>query len=387
MKHVRTGADLLLEDRCDLLRGRRVGVITNQTGVTSDLQPLARALARFDRVKLVALFGPEHGYSGAAPDATPVDSGRDKSTELPIYSLYGETEKPTSEMLEGIDTLIFDIQDVGVRFYTYAQTMSHAMEAAAKKGVNFIILDRPNPITGITVEGNVLDPAFSSFLGRYPTILRHGMTVGELASFLNQSFQIDVDLTVVKMEGWRREMWYDDTELIWVPPSPGIPSLRTATVYPGMCLLEGINVSEGRGTTLPFELAGSPWINGEDLESRLRDSNLEGCLVRSAEFIPSFSKYRDEKCSGIQIHITDRSIFKPVEFGLTLISSIKDLYPTHFEWTFDSASKHYHFDLLMGTNMVREKVSSGVSPRTILQSWSEETLKFKESRKNFLLYQ
>jgi beta-N-acetylhexosaminidase len=340
-----------------------------------------------DWVKLVALFGPEHGYAGAAPDTVPVDTGRDRVTELPIYSLYGKTEKPTSEMLEGIDTLVFDIQDVGVRFYTYVQTMSWAMEAAAEKDISFIVLDRPNPLTGVSVEGNVLDAAFSSFLGRYPIALRHGMTIGELANFLNQRFQIDVDLTVVKMEGWRREMWYDDTGLIWVPPSPGMPSLRTATVYPGTCLLEGTNVSEGRGTSLPFELAGAPWIDGEDLTSRMRDSDLEGCLLRSTEFIPFSSKYSEQKCNGIQIHVTDRTVFKPVEFGLTLISMINDLYPTHFEWAFDSMSQHYHFDLLMGTNIVRGKIHSGVSPRNIFQSWNEETLKFKESRKEFLLYQ
>jgi len=384
---VKTGADLLLEQRCDLLRGRRVGLITNQTGATSDLQLLARVLARLDWVKLVALFGPEHGYAGAAPDAVPVDTGRDRVTELPIYSLYGKTEKPTSEMLERIDTLVFDIQDVGVRFYTYVQTMSCAMEAAAEKDISFIVLDRPNPLTGVSVEGNVPDVAFSSFLGGYPIALRHGMTIGELANFLNQRFQIDVDLTVVKMEGWQREMWYDDTGLIWVPPSPGMPSLRTATVYPGTCLLEGTNVSEGRGTSLPFELAGAPWIDGEDLTSRMRDSDLEGCLLRSTEFIPFSSKYSEQKCNGIQIHVTDRTVFKPVEFGLTLISMIKDLYPTHFEWAFDSMSQHYHFDLLMGTNIVRGKIHSGVSPRNIFQSWNEETLKFKESRKEFLLYQ
>jgi uncharacterized protein YbbC (DUF1343 family) len=339
-----------------------------------------------DETKLVALFGPEHGYAGWAPDAAPVDSTEDQASRLPIYSLYGKTQKPTGEMLEGIDALVFDIQDIGVRFYTYVQTMNLAMEAASEKGVKFIVLDRPNPLTGVAVEGNVLDTAFSSFLGMHPIALRHGMTVGELANLLNQHFQINADLDVVKMVGWRRDMWYDDTGLVWVPPSPSIPSFRTAIVYLGTCLLEGINISEGRGTSLPFELIGAPWIDGRDLASRLRHGELEGCLVRSAEFVPFTSKYCGEKCRGMQIHVTDRNRFKPIEFGLTLISTIRDMYPNQFEWIFNESSQRFHFDLLMGTDKVRKELESGRPLSEIFEEWKNDLVKFREIKRKFLLY-
>lgn len=363
-----------------------MGLITNQTGVAGDLQSLPSLLAKRSELKLVALFGPEHGFAGFAPDAAPIQSVRDRALEVPIYSLYGETEKPSSEMLEGIDALVFDIQDVGVRFYTYAQTMSLSMEAAKEKGLLFVVLDRPNPLTGAVVQGNVLEESFSSFLGRCPIALRHGMTIGELASLFNRHFGIGVDLRVATMKGWKREMWYDQTGMIWVPPSPGMPSLGTATVYPGMCLLEGTNVSEGRGTSLPFEVAGAPWIEGEELADRLRQKNIEGCLVRPTEFVPTSSKHLGERCRGIQVHTTDRIRFKPVEFGLTLISEIKDLNPARFEWTFDETSGHFHIDLLMGTDKVRKELDSGVPLDTIFDRWDEEIKKFKQMRRNFLLY-
>lgn len=386
LARVKAGTDVLLQLKSEILRGRRVGLITNQTGVTCDLQPLAMALAKMDKTRLVALFGPEHGYAGPAPDAVPVDSGKDRTSALPIYSLYGKTQKPTREMLEGIEVLIFDIQDAGVRFYTYVQTMSLAMEAASEKGVRFVVLDRPNPLTGAVVEGNVLDATFSSFLGRYPIALRHGMTVGELAKLFNEHFQINADLSVVEMTGWRREMWYDDTALVWVPPSPSMPSLGTAIVYPGTCLLEGTNVSEGRGTTLPFELIGAPWIDGEQLAGRLRGMKLEGCLVRSAEFIPLTAKYRGERCRGIQVHVTERNLFKPVKFGLTLISAIRDLYSNHFDWILDESSQRFHFDLLMGTDKVRGGLESGRSLSEIFEEWNDDLIKFKKIRREFLLY-
>jgi beta-N-acetylhexosaminidase len=344
------------------------------------------ALAKMGKTRLVALFGPEHGYAGSAPDVVPVDSSKDRSSALPIYSLYGKTQKPSREMLEGIEVLIFDIQDVGVRFYTYVQTMSLAMEAASEKAVQFVVLDRPNPLTGAVVEGNVLDAAFSSFLGRYPIALRHGMTVGELAKLFNEHFQINADLSVVEMTGWRREMWYDDTGLVWVPPSPGMPSLGTAIVYPGTCLLEGTNVSEGRGTSLPFELIGAPWIDGEQLAGRLRGMKLEGALVRSAEFIPSTAKYRGKRCRGIQVHVTDRNLFKPVKFGLTLISTIRDLYSNHFDWILDESSRRFHFDLLMGTDKLRSGLESERSLSEIFEEWNYDVIKFKEIRREFLLY-
>lgn len=385
-RSITVGAEILLREKCERLRGRRIGLITNQTGVTSDLRPLAEVLAKRRELKLVALFAPEHGYGGSAPDAVPIDSIRDKASGLPIYSLYGKTQKPADEMLEGVDVLVFDIQDVGVRFYTYAQTMSLAMEAASENNIGFIVLDRPNPLTGTLVQGNMLDGAFSSFLGRYPIALRHGMTVGELAGLFSQEFGIGVDLDVVEMRGWRRMMWYDETGLVWVPPSPAMPSLRTATAYPGMCLLEGTNISEGRGTALPFELAGAPWIDGDELAGQLRERNIKGCLVRSAEFVPVASKHCGKRCGGIQVHVTDRARFRPVEFGLMLIAAIKDLYPDHFEWRLDASTKSFHFDLLVGTDKVRRELDSDVPLSDIFEGWKEKMRRFREIREQFLLY-
>ncbi|HEX7587755.1 MAG TPA: DUF1343 domain-containing protein, partial [Anaerolineae bacterium] len=265
---VRVGLDVLLQEQGDLLKRQRVGLVTNPTGVTGRLQSNVGAL-RAAGVNLVALFGPEHGFSASAADATPVASARDARTGLPIHSLYGETRKPTADMLAGVDVMLFDLQDVGVRFYTYTATLALTLQACAASQVKLIVLDRPNPINGNVLEGPILDPELQSFIGIGRLPIRYGLTIGELAQFYNYAHPLRAELQVIELQGWRREMWFDETGLTWVPPSPGIPHVSTTIVYPGMCFVEGTNLSEGRGTALPFEIVGAPWLDGDALAEEL----------------------------------------------------------------------------------------------------------------------
>jgi uncharacterized protein YbbC (DUF1343 family) len=283
------GEEVLLNDRMDLLKGKRVGLITNPTGVDRSLKSIVDTFYHNKNIHLTALFGPEHGVRGSEDAGAYVPFYIDKKTHIPVYSLYGETKKPTPEMLKNVDVLVFDIQDVGTRFYTYIYTMAYAMQAAKENHIPFIVLDRPNPLGGTKVEGPVLDPKYSSFVGMYPIALRHGMTVGELAKYFNNEFNIGADLTVVKMKGWKRNEYYDETPLQWVMPSPNMPTLDTALVYPGAALFEGTNVSEGRGTTRPFELIGAPYIDGDVLAQKLNELKLPGVVFRSANFTPTTS--------------------------------------------------------------------------------------------------
>ncbi|HET7616713.1 MAG TPA: DUF1343 domain-containing protein, partial [Bacillales bacterium] len=294
----RLGIDVLLKDRMDLIKGKNVGLITNPTGVNHELTSDVDLLFHNSNVNLVALYGPEHGVRGGHQAGDYVPYYIDEETGLPVYSLYGKTRKPTPDMLENVDVLLFDIQDVGTRYYTYIYTMAYAMQAAAENGIPFVVLDRPNPLGGTKVQGPVLDPDFSSFVGMYPIALRYGMTVGELAKYFNNEFNIGADLHVVKMQGWNRSMTYQDTSLQFVMPSPNMPTVKTALVYPGMALIEGTNVSEGRGTTRPFELTGAPWINAKDLTDALNAKHLPGVRFRAAHFTPTFSKYNGEMCNG-----------------------------------------------------------------------------------------
>ncbi len=287
---IRLGLTVLLEDELEIVKNKSVGLITNSTGVNERLINNISLFLDHPDIKLKAIFSPEHGLWGAIQDAMPVNSSQFVQANIMIYSLYGDAKKPTKEMLDGLDAVIFDIQDVGVRFYTYISTMSMAMEACAEYKIKFVVLDRPNPISGITLEGNVLEPEFRSFVGYYPILLRHGMTVGELARLFNGYFNIGADLSVVEMEGWKREMWFDDTGLFWIMPSPNMPTLNTATVYPGSCLFEGTNISEGRGTTRPFEIIGAPWINPFVLAKKLNELAFGGCYFSSIIFCSYFFK-------------------------------------------------------------------------------------------------
>lgn len=375
------GIEVLLKDQKELIKGKRVGLITNPTGVDSKLQSSVDLLNNDPDVKLTALYGPEHGVRGDAQAGEQVDSYIDEVTGLPVYSLYGKTKKPTPEMLKNVDVLVFDIQDVGTRFYTYISTLSYAMEAAAENHIPIIVLDRPNPIGGQKVEGPVLDPAYSSFVGRYPIPLRHGMTMGELALLFNKEFNIHADLKVVKMKGWKRSDFFEKTALPFVMPSPNMPTEDTELVYPGTGLIEGTNVSEGRGTTRPFELIGAPFINSTDLAKKLNKAGLKGVSFRAASFIPTTSKYTGELCHGVQIYVTDKNKYNSVEAGLEIIRSIHELYPDKFEFL-----KQDNFGLLIGNGWVKTMILQGASVKEIEKKYESDTTKFKQVREKYLLY-
>ncbi len=380
MAAVEPGIEVLLHARLDLIRGKRVGLITNPTGVAPDLTGDAVLLQRTPGVRLVALYGPEHGIEGAHQAGKQVGAARDPETGLPVYSLYGAHRQPPPAMLKGVDVLVYDIQPVGARFYTYLYTMADAMQAAAKARIPFIVLDRPNPIDAVTVQGPVLEAKYASFVGEYPIPLRYGMTVGELAELFNNEFGIHADLTVVKMRGYKRSMFYDQTALPFVIPSPNMPTVDTALVYPGMGLVEGTNVSEGRGTTRPFQMIGAPWIDGVALARALNAAGLPGVRFRPAYFTPTFSKYQGQSCSGVEMYVLDRGVFDPVVDALTLIKTIHDKYPAQFKF---NASD---FDRLVGNSWVREGIENRVSVSAMEKRWQQRLAAFKVERAKYLLY-
>jgi uncharacterized protein YbbC (DUF1343 family) len=382
----RLGIEVLLQDRMDLIKNKRVGLITNPTGVDQGLNSIVDLLYHHPNVKLTALYGPEHGVRGSAQAGSYVEKYTDEKTGLPVYSLYGTTKKPTPEMLKDVDVLLFDIQDVGSRYYTYIYTLALAMEAAKENHIPIIVLDRPNPIGGTQVEGPVLEDKYSSFVGEYPIPVRHGMTVGELAMLFNKEFGIGADLTVVKMDGWKRNMYYDDTPLQFIMPSPNMPTLDTALVYPGACLIEGTNVSEGRGTTRPFELIGAPFIDGADLAAKLNSYHLPGVTFRDASFIPTFSKFANELTHGIQIHVTNRNVYKPFETGLYIVKTIHDMYPDHFQFRTPSSNGISYFDNLVGNGSIRDGIENGKSVEEMEASWKKDLDKFMKVREKYLLY-
>ena len=379
------GLSVLFRERLGLVEGRSIGLITNQTGIDPQFRRNLTLFAEHPKVRLAAIFSPEHGISGSAQAGIQIGPTIDKGKQIPIYSLYGETRQPTPEMLGGIDALVYDIQDVGSRFYTYISTLLRSMKAAAANNVDFIVLDRPNPICGDRVEGNLLQPAFQSFVGETAIPIRHGMTVGELAQFCKTELDfVSNQLQVVPMHGWKRAMWYDDTGLPWVPPSPNMPTVETATLYPGTCLIEGTNLSEGRGTTKPFEWIGAPWIDPEKWADRLTNLELPGAHFRPIHFTPSFSKYANQECHGIQVHITDRNQLKPVDIALHLLSTVRQDYADQFEFLKNRG--RYFFDLLAGTDELRMRLNRRESPTEIVQSWAAQVTKFTEQCRPYLLY-
>jgi uncharacterized protein YbbC (DUF1343 family) len=382
--HVKPGIEVLLEHP-ETLAGKKVGLVTNPTGVTSDLTHDVDALLE-KHVNLVAVYGPEHGVRGTEQAGSAPGTLQDPKTGLPFYNLYGKTPQQIAPIFNDVDVILFDIQDVGARFYTYISTMAYAMEAAALDHKKFIVLDRPNPIGGTKVEGPVLNPAFSSFVGLFPIPVRHGMTVGELAMMFNNEFLpkdigTKADLEVIKMEGWHRDMWYDDTGLPWVMPSPNMPTLDTATVYPGQCLFEGTNLSEGRGTTRPFELIGAPYIESWKLVDALNAKHLSGVAFREAYFQPTFSKYTNQSVGGLQIYVTNREAYQPVRTALTIIDTVKKLYPNDFQWRSDN-----WIDKLLGTDTVRKELDTGESVDDIVAEWQKDLDAFKQLREKYLLY-
>ena len=375
------GIEVLLKEEKNVLSGKKVGLITNPTGIDSKLTSIVDLLHDDPDINLTALFGPEHGVRGDAQAGASVEYYIDEKTGLPVYSLYGKTKKPTPEMLKDVEVLVFDIQDVGTRYYTYIYTMAYAMEAAKENDIPFIVLDRPNPQGGESVDGPVLEPEFSSFVGLYPIPLKHGMTVGELATLFNKEFKIGADLKVIKMKGWKRDMDYDDTGLPFVLPSPNMPTVSTTFVYPATGLIEGTNVSEGRGTTKPFELIGAPYINGDELAGKLNALRLPGVKFRAASFTPTFSKHAGKLSHGVEVYITDREEFKAVPTGLHIIKTIQDLYPGNFE--FLAAN---NFNLLIGNGWIMSRIKEGSSVNEIMKEYQVKQDAFKKVRRNYLLY-
>jgi uncharacterized protein YbbC (DUF1343 family) len=388
---VKIGLETLLESKLDLLKGLRAGLIVNPSSINSRFEHAADLFHQHPEINLTALFGPQHGIRGETQDnMIEWQTFRDKRTGLPAYSLYGETRKPTAAVLSDVDVLVFDIQDVGTRVYTFVYTMALAMEAARECGKRFVVLDRPNPINGIQLEGNILEPEFQSFVGMFPIPMRHGMTAGELALMFNQEFKIGCELEVVGMEGWRREMWYEDTNLPWVMPSPNIPTVDTAVVYPGSVMVEGTNVSEGRGTTRPFEIIGAPFIDPYELIDEVKKENLPGVVFRPLHFQPAFQKFGGEVCGGVQIHVTERQSLKPVITGVAVISAIHRLSPEHFEWKtppYEYVDDKLPFDVINGSLRLRNQIETRTPLAEIEASWADGLNEFADRRGQFLLYE
>jgi uncharacterized protein YbbC (DUF1343 family) len=372
-----TGLDVLVRKDFEPLAGRRVGLITNHTGLSRDGISNVRWMMESEAVELVALFSPEHGFEGKL-DVPRIEDSTDKQTGLKIHSLYGQTRRPTPEMLEGLDTIVFDIQDIGTRFYTYISTMGEAMQVAAEHGLRFVVLDRPNPLGGEIVAGPVLDDGLQSFVGFHTLAIQHGMTTGELARMLSAELEIDLDLEVISCEGWTRSMTYDQTGLMWVDPSPNMRSLTQAVLYPGVGLLETTNLSVGRGTDTPFEMVGAPWIGAQQWAAALNDAKLPGVTFVPRQFRPESSKFADEVCGGVTIMLTDWDQFDPMRTGLTMAVTLRRLYPD--SWESDRYLR------LLANRAVLQAVKSGEDPGEIIDSYQHELREFLDRRARYLIY-
>lgn len=388
--HVKLGLERLLEEESDRLKGARVGLICNQASVNHELRHAADLLHEYPGVSLRALFGPQHGIRGDVQDnMIETEHTVDRETGLPIHSLYSETREPTEAMLRDIDVLVFDMQDVGCRIYTFAYTMANCMSAARKFGKKVVVCDRPNPINGRKVAGNVLEPGQASFVGLFPIPTRHGMTLGELARMFNEHFAIGCDLEVVKMQGWERSHWLDETDTPWVMPSPNIPTLDSATVFPGTVHFEGTQLSEGRGTTRPFELIGAPYIDPDEYTRTLNEMDLPGVYFRSCIFRPTFQKHAGTSCGGAQLHVTDRNEFEPVITGIAMVKAAYDLYRSEFRWKdppYEYVYDRNPFDVIAGTSSIREGFEQGTAIDEIQSGWAAAFDDFMKVRARYLLY-
>jgi len=375
---VLTGIDVLRRDGFRVLAGRKVGLITNHTGIGRDGTTTARLLHQAPGVALAALFSPEHGFQGKL-DTSHVPDVRDPETGLAVVSLYGKTRRPTAEMLRGLDTLVFDVQDIGARFYTYVSTMGYAMQVAAEHKLRFVVLDRPNPIGGVEVAGPVLDAGRESFVGFHRLPLRHGMTAGELARMFNDELHLKLDLHVVRIEGWRRSELFDATGLAWINPSPNMRSLTEAILYPGIGLLETTNLSVGRGTATPFEVVGAPWLDGRRLAEKLHRAGLAGVRFEPVEFTPDSSVFANKRCSGVRLALVDRRTFEPVRTGITIACLLRADYPTAWE------AKKY--DRLLGNAKALEALLAGKSAGDVEAGWQPDLKEFLKRRAKYLLYE
>ena len=386
------GLNALLRDKSDWIRGKSIGLITNHTGVDATLRSNYRLFAEAPECQLSAIFSPEHGLWGAVQDGIAINSRGEVTSPLrgenpisvPVFSLYGQSMRPTANQLEGIDLLVYDMQDVGARYYTYISTLLHAMEAASDCGVAFIVTDRPNPITCTAVEGPVLESGSESFVGIHTIPIRYGLTIGELAMLLKAECVPSCQLQVAWMREYKRGMWYDETGLSWVPPSPNMPTLTTATLYPGLCLFEGTNMSEGRGTTTPFEYIGAPWCNSEKCAELLNDCQLSGVRFRPVVFTPApateTTKHAKQTCGGVAIHITDRAQFRPIETALQMLSILITEYRDEFEFL------PTHFDRLAGNAWLRDALSNGTSVDSIQARWKQELQTWQDNTTQYHAY-
>jgi uncharacterized protein YbbC (DUF1343 family) len=389
MPRVETGLEVLVHRRPQLLRGRRFALLANQASVDSRLEHAATLLCDLRGARPVSLMAPEHGLWGAEQDHAPLRGARDPVSGLPVHSLYGQRREPTPRMLAGLDTVVVDLQDVGSRYYTFVWTTALVMRAAAHAGVRVVVLDRPNPLGGALVEGNLPDPAFASFVGLYPLPARHAMTIGEVATHVNARYRLGCDLTVVPMRGWRRGMLWEDTALPWVAPSPNMPTADTARVYPGGCLFEGTNLSEGRGTTRPFEWVGAPYVDAHAFAEALEGLRLPGVGFRPARFLPTFHKWAGQTCGGVQIHVIDRARFKPFLTGLAVIAAARRLAPRRFAWRQPPYEFEHHrlpIDILFGTDRIRHAIEAERTLASVERSWEPDVGRWLRERRPFLLY-
>jgi uncharacterized protein YbbC (DUF1343 family) len=387
---VQVGLEVLLQDIPEVVRGRRVGLICNQSSVNHTFEHAADLLHRHREFDLTTLFGPQHGIRGDVQDnMIETAHGMDRNTGLPVHSLYSETREPTEKMLEDVDVLVFDMQDVGCRIYTFVYTLANCMRVAGKLGKTVLVCDRPNPINGVDVTGNILDPEYASFVGLFPLPTRHGMTVGELARMFQKQFDVHCALEIVPMQGWKRQFWLDDTNAPWVMPSPNMPTLDTATVFPGTVHFEGTQLSEGRGTTKPFELVGAPYIDPDAYAKRLTELSLPGVIFRGCVFQPTFQKHAKVSCGGVQIHVVDRDRFDPVVAGIAMVKVAYDMYRDEFRWKeppYEYVFDKNPFDVISGTSKIREAIERGADLGAITEGWEARAREFQELREPYLLY-
>lgn len=371
--------------------GAGAGLLLHPASLNRKLEHAVDCFRNYGKVELNALFGPQHGIRGETQDNMVEWKGfRDKGTGLPVYSLYSSTRKPKKLMLKDIDVLVIDMQDVGSRYYTFIWTMELCMQVCSELGKSVVVLDRPNPLGGMIIEGPVLDMDFTSFVGQRPLPVRHGMTIGEIGGYLKNEFYPSLDYHVVAVKGWTRSMWFDETDLPWIMPSPNMPTLDTAIVYPGMCLLEGTEVSEGRGTTRPFEIFGAPFVDPDILVKKLDEIKLPGVKFRPVNFEPTFQKYAGRLCGGAQIHVTNRNSFKPFKTGVAIIKAVHDLYPKDFKWKqppYEYETEKMPVDILAGTDRLRNDIEKGTPLGQMEEWWKEQCLEFnRKFRKKYLIY-
>lgn len=389
---VMTGIDVLSANGFDLLKGKRVGLITNPTGIASDFTSTVDILASAKHITLAGLYGPEHGVRGDVTAGAKIESHVDPVTQIPVHSLYGKTRKPTPEMLKGIDVLVYDIQDIGSRSYTYINTMAYAMEAAAENNIPFVVLDRPNPLDGNRVEGNILDMKFRSFVGQYPIPYVYGMTCGEFATMLNEEGWLEggkkCDLTVVKMKNWKRSMSWEETGLPWVPTSPHVPNALNAVHYSANGIIGELQtVNIGVGYTMPFQLIGAEWIDSRRLSAVLNDKKLPGVYFRPLSYKPYYGEQLGKQLSGVQIHITDSKTANLTNINIHIIEALIALYPDKNPFLLADSSRNAMFDKVMGTDDVRKKLSNGATASSVVASWEKGIAEFMKLRKKYLLYE